>query len=110
MTLKELNEDVVKVKNMRKWKYSKEIGKRRKKNRRRKKESQGYGKLNKNPKSNSGVRKYNGHEKFTRRVKGRFEHIEERIQELEDRLVEMIKAEKQKETSLKESKQSLRDL
>ena len=31
MTLKELNEDVVKVKNMRKWKYSKEIGKKRKK-------------------------------------------------------------------------------
>ena len=62
MILKELNEDVVKVKkNMRKWKYNKEIGKKqkKKKKRRRNKESHGYGKLNKNPKSNSGVRKYN---------------------------------------------------
>ena len=55
MILKELNEDVVKVKkNMRKWKYKKEIGKEQ-----RKKESQGYSKLNKNPKSNSGIGKYN---------------------------------------------------
>ena len=38
MILKELNEDVVKVKkNMRKWKYNKEIGKKQKKKKKKKK-------------------------------------------------------------------------
>lgn len=39
-----------------------------------------------------------------------FEQAEERTSNLEDRTVEMIKYEEQKEKMLKESKQSLRDL
>lgn len=41
---------------------------------------------------------------------GRFKHAEERIRELEDRIIEIIKAGEQKEIRLKESKQSLRAL
>ena len=42
--------------------------------------------------------------------KGRFKHIEERISELEDRTMEIITFEEQKEKRLKISEQSLRGL
>lgn len=41
---------------------------------------------------------------------GRCKQAEERIRELEDRLVEMIKSEEQTEKRINESEQSLRDL
>ena len=47
-------------------------------------------------------------EKFIEGFKGRFEQAEERIRELQDRIKEIIKAEKQKKPE--ESEQSLRDV
>ena len=41
---------------------------------------------------------------------GRFEQAEERISELEDRTIEMIKSEEQEENRMKKSEQSLRKL
>ena len=41
---------------------------------------------------------------------GRFEQAEKRISELEDRIMEIIKTERQKEKRWKKSEQSLRDL
>ena len=44
------------------------------------------------------------------RFKGIFEQAEERISELEDRTIEIVESEEQKEKRLKKSEQSLREL